>query len=130
MRLSKVVIAYFMIGSVLIASGVIPWSQVGVVQIWVDEPEGGGQNIDIEANEEARTGILEGLIGPVKNALGTVAGGGLIAVWGAINKLIGFFAWPLTVAGYIGLPWEAELMVSVLLVAFTFAVLRVFRSSV
>lgn len=128
MRFSHVAVAYFLMGAVMFGGGAIPYDDVGLTQVFVQE-EGDG---DLEANESAvggDGGLLSNLIGPIRNALGTIAGGSLLAVWGALDSLLGYYAWPVTVLQYNDAPMEAVLLSGVLVASFTFGILRVFRAS-
>ena len=131
MRLSKIAIIYFLMGAIVVGAGVVPSDQIGIVEVFVDVDDG-----SVAANETniggdgSNGGMLDNLIGPVKNAMNTITGGALLAVWGPISMVIGFAAWPVTTANYMGAPWEVTMIIGVLMASFTFGVLRVFRSSI
>lgn len=131
MRLSEAVTAYFIMAAVMFGSGVVPFDQAGLVNVFMEDDDGAiGANESAVINGGDASGMLDNLIGPVRNALGTIAGGSLLAVWGAIDRLAGFVFWPVTVTRYIGAPREVVLLSGVMAVSFTFGVLRVFRGSV
>lgn len=120
---------YFIMGVVVVSAGVVPLSQIGIASVFVDT-QGGGVTAENENIAGSGDGMLDNLIGPVKNALNTIAGGALLAVWGPISKLTGFYAWPVVTANYIGAPRTVTLASGALVASFTFGVLRVFRASV
>lgn len=129
MRLSQAVIAYFFIGAVMFGGGAIPFDEAGLTGVFLEQEADG----DITANDGAIAGddgMLNNLIGPVRNALGTIAGGELLAAFGAIDKLLGYFAWPVTVMQYHDAPNEVVLLSGGLVASFVMAVLRVFRASI
>jgi hypothetical protein len=133
MRFSHVAVVYFMMGILVLSSGVIPpQSQggpgIGLAGVFVDTDGG-----NVTANEEevvGGEGMLDNLAGPIKNALDTVAGGSMLAVWGAISKLLGYYAWPIVVTNHIGAPDFVIMMAGLLVLSFTFGGLRVFRASI
>jgi hypothetical protein len=129
MRFSHVATVYFIMGAVVVAAGVVPVSQLGLAGVFVDTD---GQ--DVAANETSvggdGDGMLDNLIGPVKNALNTITGGALLAVWGPISLLTGFYAWPVVTTTYIGAPFIVQMLSGVFVASFTFGVLRVFRASI
>lgn len=126
MRLGAMVMAYFMIGSLLFVGGAIPADQAGLVNSFVDTDTGNAEE-EVSADEG---GFLSNLVGPVENALNTVAGGGLIAALNKIDAFLGYVAWPFTIMSYWGAPLEMRiLMAGPLTVGFTIGGLRVLRSS-
>jgi len=133
MRFSHIVVIYFLMGAIVFGSGVVPLSNFNEnpASVFIDV---GGHGVS--ANETAvggsdtQTGMLDNLIGPVKNALNTITGGALLAVWGPISKLTGFYAWPIVVTEAIGAPRIVKMLSGVLVASFTFGVLRVFRASI
>lgn len=132
MRFSHVVIVYFMMGVIVVGTNVVPLAHLGIATVFIDV-----QGDDVQANTtsiggegEGSSGMLDNLIGPVKNALNTITGGALLAVWGPISKLTGFYAWPVVTTSYIGAPPIVRMLSGVLVASFTFGVLRVFRASI
>lgn len=128
MRLGAMVMAYFMIGALLFGGGAIPAEETGLVGTFVDFDNEGVNEEEVGTDEG---GLLSNLVGPVENALNTVAGGGLIAVLNKIDAFLGFVAWPWTVMSYWNAPFIVRMLVAgPLTVAFTVGGLRVLRSSV
>ena len=128
MNTGRVVLGYYMMGAVSVVAGALPWSEVGLVSVWLDLR--GNTIVVNDSVVLGSEGMLTNLIGPVRSALGTIVGGALLAVWGAIDALIGFYAWPVTVMIHHDAPWEATLLAGAFVVAFTFAILKAFRPSV
>jgi hypothetical protein len=130
-RFSQVATIYFVMGIVMVGSGVLPFAEVGIASIFIEEDQGGvAVDRDSVGGTEGDTGLLGNLIGPVKNALNTIAGGALIAIWAPVSKLAGFYAWPLTTASAIGAPWIVQAFSGVLVGSFTFGLFRTIRASV
>lgn len=129
MRFSHIATIYFMMGVIVVGAGVVPVSQIGIGSVFLDT---GGDDVSVgdEVDDGGDGGLLDNLIGPVKNALDTISGGALLAVWGAVSKMTGFVAWPVVTAGYLGAPDIVTMLMGVLLASFVFGTLRVFRSSI
>jgi len=137
MRFSHIAVIYFLMGVIVFGSGAVPPGQMGVdEQLGIATMFIDVDGADVTANEtsvggtEEQNGMLDNLIGPVKNALNTITGGALLAVWGPISKLTGFYAWPVTVANSIGAPLFVKMLSGVLVASFSFGVFRVFRASI
>ena len=131
MRLSKIAVIYFMMGTIVVGAGVVPPDQIGIAQMFVDVSDSGvTMNQTSVGGDGGGDGMLDNLIGPIVNSMNTITGGALLAVWGPIGAMIGFAAWPVMVANYINAPREVILVLSVLVASFTFGVLRVFRDSI
>jgi hypothetical protein len=131
MRFSHIAVVYFLMGVIVVGANVVPLAHLGIATVFIDV-----QDDDVTANEtsvagsDEQSGMLDNLIGPVKNALNTITGGALLAVWGPISKLTGFYAWPVVTTDYIGAPRIVRMLSGVLVASFTFGVLRVFRASI
>jgi hypothetical protein len=131
MRFSHVAIVYTVMGVLVVSAGVVPIAQLGIASVFVDAEDG-----SVEANRSAvggteeGGGMLDNLIGPVRNALNTISGGALIAVWTVIDPILGLYAWPLTTASAVNAPFAVQLFASVLVVSFTLAGFRVVRPSI
>ena len=131
MRFSHVVVVYFMLGVIVVGANVVPFAHLGIATVFINV-----QGDDVAANttsvggSSGQDGMLDDLIGPVKNALNTITGGALLAVWGPISTLTGFYAWPVVTTSYIGAPPIVKMLSGVLVASFTFGVLRVFRASI
>lgn len=134
-RFGHVVVIYFMMGVIVWGGGVVDFTETGLVGSFVNVDETTGEaNVNnssiIEPGEEDNSGILENLLGPVKEALDTVAGGGVISAFQAVDRFLGFFAWPVTTTKAIGAPVEAVALSGVLVVSFVFGAVRIIRSTV
>ena len=131
MRLSHISVAYFLMGTIVVASGVLPVAQMGIGTLFVDVGDQGvTANGTSVGGQGGQDGLLDNLIGPVKNALNTISGGSLLAVWGAVSKVAGFYAWPVVATNAIGAPWQAVMISGVMVMTYTFAILRVLRASI
>lgn len=134
-QFGHIVVIYFLMGVIIWGGGVVDFTQTGLVGTFVEFDETSGE---VEANESSivapgeqdNSGILENLLGPVKEALDTVAGGGVISAFQAIDRFLGFFAWPITTTKAIGAPQEAVALSGVLVVSFVFGAIRIIRSTV
>jgi len=131
MRFSHVAVVYFMMGIIVVGTGAVPYAELGIAEVFIDV-----QGQDVAVNDTSITGngdgggMITNLIGPVKNALNTITGGALLAIWGPISKMSGAYAWPLVTANHLGAPQIVVMFSGVLVASFTFGVLRVFRASI
>lgn len=125
MRFSNIVIIYAMMGIVVVASGAVPASEIGIVDNFVDiDPDEGTVEDSNNITNEEETGITDNIIEPVQNALNTISGGAAMAIWNGIDSLIGAYAWPLTVTAYVGAPWRIQAFASLFVISFTFGVIK------
>lgn len=132
MRFSQIATVYFLMGVIVVAAGVVPLSQLGLASVFIDVNDDGSVETNSSAvggNEDSE-GMLDGLIGPVKNAMNTITGGALLAVWGPISTLTGFYAWPVVTMRMINAPTAAVMLSGAMVASFSFGVLRVFRASI
>lgn len=90
-RFGSVVLTYFIIGVVLFGGGVVGPDNTGLVAEVVDIDNG-----EVEANQSTGEG-LQNLGGPIEQAVASVGGGGLLAVWIFIKGLLGAIFWPIGV---------------------------------
>lgn len=128
MRLGSMVMTYFLIGALVLAGGVVPPAETGLVQQFIDT---GDHSVNEDQVSAEGGGFLSNLVTPVENALNTVAGGGLIAVLNKIDAFLGYIAWPYTLLNYWNAPWQLTYLIAgPLSVGFTIGGLRVLRSSV
>lgn len=102
MRLSHVVMAYFVVGAFLWGGGAVSFDQIGIGSLIISTVDTGG---NVETNEET-AGQLENTGGPVEQALNTVSGGGLIAAWNFAINFLAFFFWPITTLEQVNAPVE------------------------
>lgn len=133
MRFSHIVVVYFLMGVIVMGTGVAKVDNFNQnpASVFIDvEGDDVAVNDTAVGGADEQQGMLDNLIGPVKNALNTITGGALLAVWGPISKLTGFYAWPVVTAQAIGAPPIVKMLSGVLVASFTFGVLRVFRASI
>lgn len=132
MRFSRIALIYFIMGVVVVGTNILPPGQMGLALVFmdVDEEEGVTTNKSMIGGGDDTDGMLDNLIGPVRNALNTITGGALLAVWGPISTLTGFYAWPIMAARHLEAPDIVVMLAGSLTAAFTFGVLRVFRASI
>ncbi|QLD84607.1 hypothetical protein HWV23_02690 [Natronomonas halophila] len=125
MRFSNVIMAYFVIGAVMWGGGAIAWTDAGVAELFVDNPDGD----EASANSETAQ-ALEEISGPIKQAASTIGGAGLLAVLGLLTSLFGYLFWPLTTLIGLGAPLEISLLFGgSLTCAFYVSLIRVIRGS-
>jgi len=127
MRFSHVAVSYLLIGAIVISSGVVPPSEAGLLDEFVDIEADDGELSSVESNTDEEE--LTGAVGPVRNALDTIAGGAILAVWSFVSSLIGYVAWPITLTRYVDAPQSVVLLSSVLVASFVFGSLRIIRAS-
>jgi hypothetical protein len=89
MRLSRVVMAYFVMGAVMWGGGVLAWDDAGVGQLLISDA-----GTDAEVNQQTSEDLSQ-LGGPIQTALSTVESAGLVAIWNILVKLVGYLNWPL-----------------------------------
>jgi hypothetical protein len=123
MRFGPIIMAYFVIGTVLWGGGVIAWSNAGVAQTFVEDPAAA------ETNE--KTGEqLERLGGPIDQLADTVTGGGMLAVWNILVNLISWLFWPLVTLWRVGAPAEATVLLGgSVTTGFYVSLIRIVRGS-
>lgn len=126
MRLSDIILAYFIIGAVMYGGGAINYEDAGLSQYFVDQD---GNNFEVaEGNEEA-AGVLQKFGQSVTDLIG-VALGGIQLVFNLFTHLLGFMNWPIVVLLSNNAPPIAVLLIGGSLeVAFYGGVIRVIMSS-
>lgn len=97
MRFSHIVLAYFVMATVLWGGGAIAWSETGVAPLIIDDPQTGEIN-EQTANQLEQTG------GPIQEAAGAVSGTGLLAAWNLLVKFISSLFWPVVTLQGLGSP--------------------------
>jgi len=127
MRFSHVAVSYLLIGAIVISSGVVPPSEAGLLDEFVEIEADDGELSNVESDTDEKE--LTGAVGPVRNALDTIAGGAILAVWSFVSSLIGYVAWPITLTRYVDAPQSVVLLSSVLVASFVFGSLRIIRAS-
>lgn len=98
-RFSQVVMAYFFIGALMWGGGVIDWEQAGVGNLIIQPQEGGAAKVNTDTGED-----LQGMGGPIKEAVSSVSGGALLAIWNIVVKIIGYLFWPITALQSVDAP--------------------------
>jgi len=78
--------------------GVIEWDNTGVGEYIITQSGG-----DLEANEETAQ-QLENAGGPIKQAVNSIGGGPLIAIWNFVVQFVGALFWPITVLQSVNAP--------------------------
>lgn len=122
MRLTHVLMVYFIAGAVMYGGGAVDYADAGVTELVITSVSGG----DIQPNTGTAEDV-EGLGGPIEQALGTVGGGGLIAAWKFLSGVINFLFWPTTTAIQLNAPVEVTVMLSTLTFSFIMGLIVVFR---
>lgn len=125
MRLSSLVLAYFLLGAILWGGGAIHWNEAGVGGFFMHVDQG-----DVAHNANT-TGQLTNLSGPIQIASSSIAGGGLAAIWNIIVKLVGYLFWPITVMQTNNMPPRITVVLGgSLVVAFYGSLLRILRGTI
>lgn len=131
MRFSHIAVIYFMMGVIVIGTGAVPYAELGIGEVFIDvEGDDVDVNEDSIVGEDGSGGMINDLIGPIANALNTITGGALLAVWGPISKMSAAYAWPVATSRHLDAPQIVVMFSGVLTASFTFGVLRVFRASI
>jgi len=124
MRLTQIVIVYFVIGAVMWGGGVIAWEDSGVGGLFVQTP-----STDTQVNQET-TEDLSQLGGPIQIAASTVQSAGIVAIWNVLVKLVGLLMWPIvTLLSVDAPPRVVVLLGGTPTVAFFGAFIKLVRSS-
>lgn len=127
MRFGHVVMAYFVIGTLMWGAGLITWDDSGVGSIIIDDPYG---NSEDQVTNEETGGALEQAGGAIREAAAAVGGAGLLAVWDFLAGLTGFLFWPVTVLISVNAPAEfIGLFGGVPTLGFYLGLLRMIRGS-
>jgi hypothetical protein len=123
MRFQKLILAYFVIGTVMWGGGVLEWNETGLAGFIVENP-----NDNPSVNDET-AGDLEKMGGPLQEAAGSLAGP-IIPLWNFIIKFLGYLGWPIASLQATGAPKRIVVLLGgSLTTAFLGSVLRLFRSS-
>lgn len=126
MRFSKIVLAYFLIGSLMWAGGIIDWADAGVGSVIIDNPGVGDEQTQVDESTQTD---LEGIGGVIQQAVQSGAGG-LIAVWNIAVKLVGFMFWPITILLSLNAPPRAVVVIGgTLTMVFLGGILRLVKTS-
>lgn len=89
MRFTNVMLAYFVTGAVMWASGAIGWGEVGLAEWLIADPATG-------ETTEAVVNQLEQLGGPIEQFAGAL-GGPLLVIWGFVQGILSWVLWPISV---------------------------------
>lgn len=124
MKFTKIVLAYFVIGSVMMAGGVITLQDSGVVsKMFVVGDDG-----DLDPTNEIEANFNS--IGNTISTAGQVFGAGIILVWNLIVGLLTFSTWPYSTLSSLNAPPSLTLTVGGgITMAFYLSVVTVVRSS-
>lgn len=95
---SNILVAYFLIGSVMVGGGAIDFQESGVTGFFIDETAQGGFTTSENAtqNFQEADNIVEKVI---KQLTGTVA-----LVWSLIQSVLTFINWPVAVLNSVNAP--------------------------
>ena len=123
MRFSTVVLAYFVIGAVMLGGGAIDYQDAGVAQFFVEHDSGSFAPSDQTQSELEKAG----------GAIGQLVGefiGAVQLVYNLVVGLLGFLNWPLIVLAGANAPPMAVLLIGgTFSAAFYLSVIRLFQSS-
>jgi len=122
-RFSTIVLAYFVIGAVMIGGGAVAFDDAGVAQFFVDDgPNGIAPNSDTVQN-------LDGIGGALQSIVDQFAGP-IVLIWNLVVGLLTYLNWPVVVLATNGAPPMATLLLGgSLTVAFYGSVIRLVRTS-
>lgn len=121
-RLSSVLMVYFMIGAVCFGAGIVGYGNAGVTHVVIETVAGE----QIETNQQT-TQDVEDLGGPVEEALNTVGGGGLVSAWNFVSGLLNYLLWPVSVSVNVSAPVEVTVLVSSITFSFILGLIAMFR---
>jgi hypothetical protein len=123
-RFSSIILAYFVIGSIMIGGGAIDLQDAGVAQFFVEQDEGG----DLVPAQE-RQQDLEGLGGALQSVIDAVVGP-IVLIYNLIVGLLAYLNWPLTVLAANNAPPMAILVIGgSFTAAFYLSIVRLIRVS-
>jgi len=123
MRFTRMILAYFVIGSVMFGGGAISFEEAGVAGFFVDDLGDGFGPSENSQNQLSGVG----------NAIGQLVGeflGAIQLVWNLIVGLLGFLNWPIIVLMSNNAPPMAVLLIGgTFSAAFYLGVIRLIQSS-
>lgn len=123
MRITNIIVIYFVVGAVLFGGGAIDYSETGVASYFVEQDGG-----SFVASDDAQ-GELQGVGGAISSLVGQFAGP-LVLVWNLIVGLVGFSMWPLlTLLSNDAPPRVALLLGGSLTASFYLSLIALVRSS-
>lgn len=122
-RFAEIVLVYFIVGAVLWTGGALDYEQNGLVGEFV-EPTGQG---DVATNNDT-VQQLEQAGGPIRQALSTVGGGALLAVYDIVAGILSVVYWPVTALVVMSAPVHITVAVGGgMSVAFVMGFVRLIR---
>lgn len=122
-RASRLILLYFVIGSVMFGGGAVTWDNSGPTQYFVTLDSHGVSPADQPTDQ------AEGISGMITNLLGSFTGMALI-VWNLFTGLVAWMNWPLFVFMDSGAPTEVTVLLGGSLTAmFYMSVVRLVKSS-
>lgn len=121
---SKLVVAYFVIGAVMLGGGALEFDEAGIVTHYLNEGDAGNISPDPGVSED-----LGGVGNAIQSVIQTVMGP-LLIIWKLVSGFIKFVHWPI----YVMIGAEVPTRVMVLLggapvVMFYMGLVRMVRSS-
>lgn len=123
MRLSSVLMVYFIMGATLWGGGVVDYGQAGVVEMVITSVSSG--QITTNTNTSDQVGDMGG---PLEQAVNTIAGGAILSAWGFISGTINYMFWPVSFLVVVNAPPEVVVLLGgAQSFAFVLGVLAVFR---
>jgi hypothetical protein len=129
LNLTKVVIAYGVIGVVMYGGGAVGQEQLGILSVVIDITGDG------VVSSGGAVGALQNVLDRIESVAGESGGVGLLAallaIAGILADLIKWATWPIQVAAYVGMPGEwAALFGGVPVLMFFMTFLKLIRSSI
>lgn len=123
MRFTRVILLYFVLGSVMFGGGAIDFDQAGVSGFFVEHDSGSFA----ATNQTSQN--LEGLGGAISQLVGEFIGG-VQLVYNLAVGLLGFLNWPIVVLSSVGAPPMAVLLIGgTFSAAFYLSIITLMRSS-
>lgn len=103
-RFRQYIIAYFILGAVMMGGGAVTYQEAGVPTFFIQEPDNGTVNATQEPQDNAG-----GIGGMIKSVVDSFTGG-LILVWELVTGLFTFMNWPIVVLQSNNAPPMATVM--------------------
>lgn len=104
MKFGHVLLAYFLVGSLMWAGGVLDYQDSGVSTLIV-EPTANGTAVNDDTQQ-----AVEDTGGPIQQAAQSVGASGLFAIWNLVAQFLGFLFWPVTALQSVDAPQEAVVL--------------------
>lgn len=103
MNFRNIILAYFVIATVMFGGGAIQWDDAGMAKWFINDP---GEDIGVDDQASAK---LEGVGGAIQSVVDAF-GGPLILVWNLVVGLISYLHWPVTVLATNNAPPRVTLL--------------------